>query len=306
MKITKITTCVFFLAVFIGYVSVPRPKQVLSETFVDNPKPLPLQQVETKDASGAIEEVDNRTNLEIIEEIDNWIDEDKYPHRIKLLETGDGFHGDEVKAKSGETWLGLFSKNGKSVLRSTKIKIRRVYDDIADYPNKRKKTGKSVSVHDAERPLFLLKNAETLTQGEVSTLFRGITWREISEDENLEGAPDEYLTGLVKGFAQKYKIGGKEFKLSVIEAKNENHERILALISEHKGNRQILHTMNIAHNSDLGTLYWVGDLDRDGKPDFYADLFVHYNVGNKTLFLSSKAGKGKIAKKAAYFWTTGC
>jgi hypothetical protein len=101
-------------------------------------------------------------------------------------------------------------------------------------------------------------------------------------------------------------INGNEYKLQVVEAKNEKDEKILALILESEATKQILHTLNADYNSDLGNLYWVGDLDRDGKPDFYMDLYVHYNAGNKVLFLSSQAERGKLVKKVAYFWTTGC
>ncbi len=70
--------------------------------------------------------------------------------------------------------------------------------------------------------------------------------------------------------------------------------------------RQILHTINAEYTDSLGTLHWTGDLDRDGKPDFYFDLFEHENVENRILFISSEAEKGKLVKLVAQFWTTGC
>jgi hypothetical protein len=59
-------------------------------------------------------------------------------------------------------------------------------------------------------------------------------------------------------------------------------------------------------NFNLGHLYWVGDLDGDEKPDFYFDLFEHYNVNNRVLYLSSFAHGDELMSTAAYFWTTGC
>jgi hypothetical protein len=70
--------------------------------------------------------------------------------------------------------------------------------------------------------------------------------------------------------------------------------------------RKILHTVIESNYAELGNLYWVGDLDRDGKPDFFLELYEHDNVDNKVLFLSSEAEKGNFVKKVAYFWTTGC
>jgi hypothetical protein len=56
----------------------------------------------------------------------------------------------------------------------------------------------------------------------------------------------------------------------------------------------------------LGSLDWAGDLDRDGKPDFYFSLYVHDNVEYQNLFLTSSAKKGKLVKKIAMWFTNGC
>src|SRR5688572_5798635 len=51
--------------------------------------------------------------LKTDKENDFWQEEDESNFKIKLLETGEGFHGDEIQAKSGETWLGLFKEKNK-------------------------------------------------------------------------------------------------------------------------------------------------------------------------------------------------
>jgi len=51
----------------------------------------------------------------------------------------------------------------------------------------------------------------------------------------------------------------------------------------------------------VGYLYWVGDLDSDGKPDFYLSLYENDNVSAVFLFLSSKAENGKLIKAVASF-----
>ncbi len=58
--------------------------------------------------------------------------------------------------------------------------------------------------------------------------------------------------------------------------------------------------------TDLGNLYWVGDLDRDGKPDFFTNLYLNENGDYLNLYLSSRAKKGKLVKKVAVFATSGC
>lgn len=296
MKITKTFISIFLLTFIIGFVSVlpTQKKSTRKAATTALPEKLPTPPIELT------------PELETIEEVEHWMDEEKNPYKIKLLETGEGFHGEEVKAKSGEIWLGLFKERKGYSLRSTKIKIRRVHDEIVDDEDETKKTGKSVSVEGKLKPIFLLKNANRLREVSITTLFQRLPVDEMSEAEESELVSNEILTTLKKDFIQKYKIAGKEYELRVIEATNKNNEKILALTLESDGIRQVLHTMNAEYDGSLGTLYWVGDLDIDGKPDFYLDLFEHENVENRVLFLSSEAEKGKLVKMIAQFWITGC
>jgi len=84
--------------------------------------------------------------------------------KISLVETGEGFHGDEVKARNGEKWLGLYVTKRGAFLAESTLTIRRVIDPVID-EDERKPTGKSVSVNRSEKPLFLVKNAMMLKQG---------------------------------------------------------------------------------------------------------------------------------------------
>lgn len=296
MKITKTFLSVFFLTFLIGYVSVLPTKRVSQSVKIEDSFPKEV----------APSQPEKIPEPEIIEEVNTWFDE-KYPFKMKLLETGEGFHGDEIRAKNGETWLGLFEDQGQFYLRSTKLKIKRVHDPIVD-ENIKIKTGKSVEVSGKKNPLFLLNNSANLSEGKVPTFFKGVTLEEYDKNPVFkELHSDEVLTEIKKGFNQTYEIADRKFKLNVIEAKNKENEKILALALESDGKRQILHTIYFdGEYSQLGILYWVGDLDKDGMPDFYLELFEHENVVNKVLFLSSPAEKDKLVKKVAYFWITGC
>lgn len=302
MKITKTFVSIFLVAFLIGYGSVLTKKQETKLFELSDSTEL-SETISKKISAPQVEKI---VELETVEEIDGRIDEEKYPFKIKLLVTGSSFHGDEVKAKSGEIWLGLFKEKEGYYLRPTQLKVRRIYDEIVDDEDKRAKTGKEVIVDGKNQPIYLLKNANTIREGKITTLFQGLSWKDVYDDKESDIAPDDMLTTLKKNFSQKFEIKGKKYELKTIEAKNKKDERIGALILESDGVRQILHTANVDDYFDLGHLYWVGDLDRDGKPDFYFDLFEHYNVMNRVLFLSSQAEKGKLIKKVAYFWTTGC
>lgn len=53
------------------------------------------------------------------------------------------FHGDEVSAKNGEKWFGLFVNGSEAELKSGEVIVERVYDEIVD-DGLNKKTGKQV------------------------------------------------------------------------------------------------------------------------------------------------------------------
>lgn len=302
MKITKNFISLFFVTFIIGYYSVLPIKK-------ENPELLKLSDLntiaETNSEMISTNLTEKTTELETIKEITDADRDDFSRYRIKLLETGKGFHGDEVEAKSGETWQGLFKENDVYVLRPAKIKIRRVYDDIVDY-KKKERTGKDVLVDGKNQPLFLLKNAHEAKAGKVTTLYQGLTWKDAFEKGDSEMPFEDMLTTLKKGFSKQFEIGGKKYELKVIEAKNTGNEKLYALTLESGEVKQVIHTMKADENFNIGHLYWVGDLDRDGKPDFYFDLFRHYNLMYRVLYVSSFAHDDELVSIAAYFLTSGC
>jgi hypothetical protein len=306
MRIKKTFVSIFLLTFLIGYVSVLPTKKEESKLFEPSDSIKIPEMVSNTNPISKVEE------LETIEEINAWSDEenypstDKYPLKIRLLEIGYSYHGAEVKAKSGEVWLGLFHENDSYYLRPAELKIRRVYDQFFDGDDQRNKTGKDVFVAGENQPVYLLKNTGTIRPGKITTIFQGLSWIEAMNDEESDLPIEDMLTTLKMDFARNFELNGKQYQLKVVGAKNKENDRIRALILESEGVRQVLHTIKEDGFYDVGHLYWIGDLDRDGKPDFYFDLFENYNMNNQVLFLSSQAEKGKLVKKVAYFYTSGC
>lgn len=220
-----------------------------------------------------------------------WEKEIKY--KFELIETGE-FHGDEVTAKSGEKWLGFFGKNDDFKLVLTNINVSRVRDEIVDGRNSKKKTGKKVSVKNQSEPLFLLKNAARLKEGKVETFFKGRTFREESEESS---------TTLDSKFVGNYQIGGKSYVLRVERVLNEQEQMVYALILESENIKQILH---VSFEDCLGTLFWVGDLDNDNKPDLFLSPWIKENISESSLFISSEADRNNLVKKVASLGTVGC
>lgn len=251
-------------------------------------------------------------NFETIEEVENWLIEKPAP-KTKIIETGDGFHGNEVLGKNGERWLGLVLDTNSRLQHSTLV-IKKVHDPIVD-DNESVRTGKSVAVKEKFTPLFLINPASGLKSGPVTTLFKGLTWQEAYADQTSEKEPIEEITSLDKTFNRQFELGGIVYTLKVVRAVTPDGHRILALLLETDDKSQVLQTMRTSYEGErgdrewlesTGQLYWIGDLDRDLKPDFYLSFFVHDNVANHVLLLSSKASKDKLVNLVAQFWTTGC
>lgn len=216
--------------------------------------------------------------------------------KMQLLETGAGFHGDEVKARSGEKWLGLYVTKRGSFLAESTLKVKRVFDPIID-EDEQKPTGKSVSVDRREEPVFLVKNAEMLKPGSVTTVYRG------GHDESHSFGKKPRVT---------LKLGGQTYRLNIVSPKRLAPEAVGLLPADAKlsltsgSSTQIVYSLN-NNSDDLGWyLLWAGDLDGDGKLDLYLSLSYHYNVTQRRLFLSSQARAGRLVGQVAEFVTTGC
>lgn len=278
MKNEKILNIAFLLVLFSGCGSLSPTEKVSAQTENSDipPKETITTQVETRDEQETIEE---NYDAKFI---------------VKLLETGE-FHGDEVKAKSGETWLGLFKRGDDYFLSSTKIKVETVYDAIVDDEEKDKKTGKGVSVNGKNQSVFLLKNANFLKQGKVKTVFYGD--RENSYEEMK----------ITNQTNKTFKLNDITYNLFVTtdEEKEGWVNETSELILTDGKTEQIIYPHSRCADCSW-SIYWAGDLDGDGKLDLYFDLNEHYNVSQKRLFLSSQAEKGKLVKEVANFRIVGC
>src|SRR5438046_1747279 len=110
--------------------------------------------------------------------------------KVRVIETGQ-FHGDEISARSGQTWLALFVNKRRSMLRYAKVTVRRVFDEIADEGEGRK-TGKKVSVNGQVQPILLITPATALEVGPVTTLFHN---QKIDFEHGLEKFPATFKLG---------------------------------------------------------------------------------------------------------------
>jgi hypothetical protein len=208
--------------------------------------------------------------------------------QISLVETGE-FHGDEVSAKSGERWLGLFPTAAGFTLLPTTLKVEAVHDSVVDQ-KPGIKTGKKVSVSHTREPVFLLRGAAgMLSRGAVTAVFSG---RE----------------SLGNGEVVNLKLGNNNYRLRVISNDPTPADYLAQnskLLLTAGAKSQVL--FSVAEHADASwALLWAGDLDGDGQLDLYMDLNTHYNSSQRRLFLSTRASRGKLVKEVAEFSTVGC
>ncbi|MBX9951258.1 MAG: hypothetical protein K2Y39_18970 [Candidatus Obscuribacterales bacterium] len=205
-----------------------------------------------------------------------------------IIEVTD-YHGEELHAKSGSTWMGLFpTKAGQFELRPTKVNIAIVRDEITDDPAG-PKTGKKVTAAGKVAPLFLLDGVPALKAGKVST----------SKTYQKEH-PDI-------GFKTKLNVGAKESTLTVSGTKKDSEWRNqYKIVLETEGVKQTVYERKEVSDSSFPSLLWAGDLDGDGKLDLIMDMTNNYNVRDVTLFLSTKAKQGKLVEKIVSHVSTGC
>jgi hypothetical protein len=238
--------------------------------------------------------------LETIDEVNDMnVDvPPKYP--VKLLEIGEGYPDEQAKIKNGQKWLALFPENGDYVLRWTKIKVS--YPDAVESDDD-PYLWQQVRVSGEMQPVFMVRNAPILHAGTVVTVFRGLdeAWSSKLFENGIDVSGS--FTTLSNGFYKNFCIGEESSIVAVQETQNREGKRVLALFLIKDDNRQVLFTDEGSYNRDLGQLYWVGDLDQDGKVDIYCRLAD----GTNALFLSSQAEKGKLVKRVArFYWDVGC
>jgi hypothetical protein len=211
----------------------------------------------------------------------------------KLIEPG-AFHGDEVTARSGEKWLGLYITDEDSMLLTYRLTVDVVQDSLVDEDGQ--KTGKEVSVDLPLEPLFLIKGKGILKEGPVTTVFDDASSSSILAESST-------IALNLAGTSYALKVAGSEDTTKCPDQSLPRNARLVLVNGE---SRQVLYSLQECGSDPTWALVWAGDLDRDGKLDLYVSVTQHYNVTERKLFLSSPAGEGQLVKEVAEFVTSGC
>lgn len=181
-------------------------------------------------------------------------------------------------------WLDLYQKNGKYYVGKADYTISRGYSECS---------GDSTRIINSKNKSLLLIGNSRLAQGEIETvkLVKNKIW------------PKEKL---------KFRFGHKEYTLraegkvlSSEKVHTDNGEELYQNVKDYKlylsasNSPETLFLEEKSFNDTFVELLFIGDIDRDGKPDFIFGANRDYEEERVILYLSSEAKKGKLIKKAA-------
>lgn len=204
-----------------------------------------------------------------------------------LLEPGGPYVRADLPDRAAPTgWLGLTLAGGRSAL--VRVRVALVPEvgaiDVAG------QTATKVVASLAPPPFFVLHGVRGLRPGAVRTVVR----KEIA----LDGAAGVAGT-----------LGARPWRLHVEGRRIGKVEPFLAdgkLVLTEGARRQVLVDLAGKGEAHPGTwaILWAGDLDRDGRPDFYLNASTHYASSERSLFLSGAAGPGELVRRVAGFAIT--
>jgi len=219
---------------------------------------------------------------------------DDLPGRMVMV--GD-WHGDEVSARDGETWVALEpAADDRWRLQERVLRVEAVVDDIVDTPPAR--TGKRVATADDANPLVLLRNLPQLKPGPVAVA------RQLRTDVTAQTPAElDFEGGRYRvGFRCPEALAGERFIDCGLVLEGNGQAQVLARYKLYRAAEGDATTVGDA----VPNLLWAGDLDGDGRLDLLIDLTDHYNVRAPTLLLSGAAKDDPMVRAVAVFRTTGC
>lgn len=200
----------------------------------------------------------------------------------ELARTGK-FYADSVSVKSGEVWLGLYQVGDEYELRNSTLVVNGGVTVMG-------LAGKEVKTDQPTEPLFLVRGLEALQPGKVDAVIHD--WKFL-----YPGQMDSFVFGdSSKDEAYNMLAATGE----VLYPNTETSIRKYKLFLSNQRRRQILLDFEVGLDNARPGVIWAGDLDRDGKADFYMGTSRHYDgYIDFALFLSSAAKDEEIVGQVA-------
>lgn len=196
-------------------------------------------------------------------------------------------HAEENSLKDGDEVFALVLDGEQSRLEKTKVSVTNIED--ASLAPAGEKTGKLIDVKNLSNVLLLIKSS-FLKAGPIKS---DITKFQMIYPGQTVGLGTAWLfaTALVEPGNGVF-MPTKNYCIWAARREFEMQKLWCADL--------------LQRDSSVPGVVWSGDLDRDGTIDVILDTSSSYNVSSLTLYLSSKAQKGKILSEGFSFSRSGC
>jgi hypothetical protein len=228
----------------------------------------------------------------------HYFDSPDFPDNfIDLYNTESVLRKSEAAPRHGQKWFVMTEKNGKYEIKSSVVKVKQLA--TVSYVGDENDAKLIFDVTD--NPLFAFRGIKNIKPGPVKTLYLRPTNAEI-ETRGLPIGPME------TGYSQDFNLNDQWTTLRVSEGQTTSGNRIGLLVLErpdHRLKQIVARNYFEGGKTIIGTLYWAGDLDNDGKLDLYFDEFNEKAFWGR-LYLSSHASDGEMLKLVATFGFGGC
>ena len=183
-----------------------------------------------------------------------------------------------------QSWIELYEKNGKYFLGQADYKITRGFDECS---------GDSTKTIETKKKTLILLQENQLKLGEIETVkvVKNKIW------------PSEKMTFSFNDVDYTLRAEGNVLSSENVSTDDgtevyKNVEKYRLFTSAAKGPEHLFLKQE-SFNDTFVEILFIGDIDRDGKPDFIFGANRDYEEERVVLYLSSEAGEGKIIKKVA-------
>lgn len=183
-----------------------------------------------------------------------------------------------------QSWSELYEKNGKFFLGKADYKITRGFDECS---------GDSTKTIETKNKTLILLEENQFKLGEIASVkfIKNKIW------------PTEKMNFRFNDIDYSLRAEGKVLSSEKVCTDDgvelyQNVENYKLYISENNGPENLF-LQQESFNDTFVEILFIGDIDRDGKPDFLFGANRDYEEERVILYLSSKAETGKVVKKVS-------
>ncbi len=216
------------------------------------------------------------------------------------LQPPGNFHQGEAVARHGERWLALRVQADDGRLETTRVRVRKVFDEIVDAEGQA--TGSEVGSDKTDVVTYL--RGPGLHAGPVAQ----------ARIENTADGRDP--------IAQTLHLGDRHYRLATrcdaaadsavdgplvcaIDLIEGERRQVLVQMSGHRNEGNAVMGLSLGDDASPHLMF-AGDLDRDGRLDLIFNATDHYNVSRPVLFLSGAAEGDELLHAVAEYSAVGC